>query len=71
MEIACGEARLVDVVERHGVVGVDGEHRVGADNWRNAQVDCIPMVYRKWVDRNVPSGAEFVAVLARRGSIDA
>src|SRR5580700_2994983 len=30
MEIAARETALGDVVERHGVVGVDGEHRVGA-----------------------------------------
>jgi hypothetical protein len=30
MKIPRREAGLGDVVERHGVVGVDGEHRVGA-----------------------------------------
>jgi hypothetical protein len=30
MEIPCRETGLGDVVERHGVVGVDGEHRVDA-----------------------------------------
>jgi hypothetical protein len=30
-EIAAGKGVLVDVLQRHGVVGVDGEYRVGSD----------------------------------------